>query len=420
MKAEEEAEVNADALEEEEAEEMAYAEGADNTHCECVGGSDKCIIKRNNVIYKRGDFIYTSSKSFGDPHSLSQLIEPHAKLARLGMMRVRWFTRLRELPDDSSQHQLQYLSHPLLIKHQDRQVYVCKAEEIIPMTLLRGKCTIIPAEEVEHLSSRELAELLEKPDTFISHILFDPLQRNKFDRHIRVGPNNQAELPSHTPGHVCSLRETKVWDCYQFGGDDALGDYLASAQALEATVRQAAFPFITPDDAVVAASRDTHLQRALDVYAKSGYQSGEALSRLLESPLHPDALESWEAEDRTFFLKGLRMHGKQFTKIHEKFLPHKSVREIIEYYYQWKTTHSYTQYRRTKRGRYHLRRALDRVLSQKGYSTDDSAVDDLGYSFHRKQKRQKMICDNCHVRNLDLEEWHRGPEKKILCKTCRK
>ena len=69
------------------------------------------------------------------------------------------------------------------------------------------------------------------------------------------------------------------------------------------------------------------------------YDTGKALQLLLKTPF-PDhnIFRKWPEEDIKNFIKGLRVHGKNFFKIRVEFLPERDTPDLIEFYYLWKKT----------------------------------------------------------------------------------
>ena len=48
--------------------------------------------------------------------------------------------------------------------------------------------------------------------------------------------------------------------------------------------------------------------------------------------------KQWTEDETRRFIKGLRLHGKNFFKIRTEFLPEKETGDLITYYYLWKKT----------------------------------------------------------------------------------
>ena len=82
----------------------------------------------------------------------------------------------------------------------------------------------------------------------------------------------------------------------------------------------------------------------------------------------PVGLEKQWSEDETRrFIKGLRIHGKNFYKIRTEFLPEKDTGELITFYYLWKKTPGAAGLR--PRGRRH--RPAPAVLQRKVKTNKD-------------------------------------------------
>lgn len=99
------------------------------------------------------------------------------------------------------------------------------------------------------------------------------------------------------------------------------------------------------------ASRDVTVQYALDVLHQNDYDMAKALLSLCtaEGPIVcRDELEEWSPSEAQLFDEALEKFGKNFWDIRQEVLPWKSMRNLIEYYYMWKTTDRYVQQKRVK------------------------------------------------------------------------
>ena len=110
------------------------------------------------------------------------------------------------------------------------------------------------------------------------------------------------------------------------------------------------------DDGCFAASRDDTTANALNVLHDCNYDTGAALQMLVKNPVPVGFLLSnissylnlsllqvglekqWTEDETRRFIKGLRLHGKNFFKIRTEFLPEKETGDLITYYYLWKKT----------------------------------------------------------------------------------
>ena len=61
-----------------------------------------------------------------------------------------------------------------------------------------------------------------------------------------------------------------------------------------------------------------------------------------------DEMEDWSSAEANLFEEAIEKYGKDFNGIKKDFLPWKSMRNIIEYFFMWKTTDRYVQQKRVK------------------------------------------------------------------------
>jgi len=59
-------------------------------------------------------------------------------------------------------------------------------------------------------------------------------------------------------------------------------------------------------------------------------------------------MEDWSASEANLFEEAIEKYGKDFNDIKKDFLPWKSMKSIIEYFFMWKTTDRYVQQKRIK------------------------------------------------------------------------
>ncbi|KAI6177181.1 BMA-LIN-40, isoform a [Aphelenchoides bicaudatus] len=121
-----------------------------------------------------------------------------------------------------------------------------------------------------------------------------------------------------------------------------------------------------------AASRDVALFHAMALLHQANYDIGQAVKFLVPPPstkhypldvdkttghhtanlggpiLCRDQLEEWSAAEATLFEEAIEKCGKDFHDIRNDCLPWKSIRDIVEYYYMWKTTARYAETQRSK------------------------------------------------------------------------
>ncbi|KAF4517294.1 hypothetical protein B566_EDAN008628 [Ephemera danica] len=241
------------------------------------------------------------------------------------------------------------------LKH--RELFLSRQVETLPATHIRGKCSVTLLNETESLLS-----YLNKDDTFFYCLVFDPSQKTLLaDKgEIRVGSRYQADAtPLLKEGESDERRledlETLVWTPNHQLTDRQIDQFLVIsrsvgtfARALDcsSSVKQPSLHM-----SAAAASRDITLFHAMDTLHKHVYSAADAISSLVPSTgpvLCRDEMEEWSASEANLFEEALEKYGKDFNDIRQDFLPWKTLKNIIEYYYMWKTTDRYVQQKRVK------------------------------------------------------------------------
>ncbi|KAH8310371.1 hypothetical protein KR044_001020, partial [Drosophila immigrans] len=241
------------------------------------------------------------------------------------------------------------------IKH--RELFLSRQVETIPATQIRGKCSVTLLNETESLQS-----YLNKDDTFFYCLVFDPNQKTLLaDKgEIRVGSRYQCDIPAKLKDTATDERkleelESLVWTPEHSLTDRKIDQFLVVSRSIgtfaraldcSSSVKQPSLHM-----SAAAASRDITLFHAMDILHKHDYSIEEAMSSLVPSTgpvLCRDEIEDWSASEANLFEEALDKYGKDFTDIRRDFLPWKTLKQIIEYYYMWKTTDRYVQQKRVK------------------------------------------------------------------------
>ncbi|XP_037294050.1 metastasis-associated protein MTA3 [Manduca sexta] len=238
-----------------------------------------------------------------------------------------------------------------------RELFLSRHMETLPATHIRGKCTVTLLNETESLLS-----YLNKDDAFFYCLVFDPSQKTLLaDKgEIRVGSRYQTEVTNllkegEEDGRSGEELETLVWTPEHGLTDRQIDQFLVVsrsvgtfARALDcsSSVKQPSLHM-----SAAAASRDITLFHAMDTLHKSGYSIEAALSSLVPASgpvLCRDEMEEWSASEANLFEEALDKYGKDFADIRQDFLPWKTLKNLVEYYYMWKTTDRYVQQKRVK------------------------------------------------------------------------
>ncbi|XP_049532064.1 metastasis-associated protein MTA1 [Anopheles darlingi] len=244
-------------------------------------------------------------------------------------------------------------------RHQmkQRELFLSRQVETLPATQIRAKCSVTLLNEEESLLS-----YLNKDDTFFYCLVFDPTQKTLLaDKgEIRVGARYQTDLqqmlkPGDKDDRVLEELETLVWTPQHSLTDKKIDQFLVVsrsvgtfARALDCTssVKQPSLHM-----SAAAASRDITLFHAMDTLHKHNYSIETAMCSLVPSSgpvLCRDEMEEWSASEANLFEDALEKYGKDFNDIRNDFLPWKTLKSIVEYYYMWKTTDRYVQQKRVK------------------------------------------------------------------------
>lgn len=245
--------------------------------------------------------------------------------------------------------------HRHQLKH--RELFLSRQVETLPATHIRGKCSVTLLNETESLTS-----YLDREDTFFYSLVYDPQQKTLLaDKgEIRVGPKYQCDIQpllreGESDGRCVEELEDLIWDPECSLSDRQIDQFLVIARSVgtfaraldcTSTVRQ---PSLHMSSA--AASRDITLFNAMHTLHRSGYDIGKAIGSLVPPGgpvLCRDEMEEWSASEANLFEEALDKYGKDFIDIRHDFLPWKSIKSIIEYYYMWKTTDRYVQQKRIK------------------------------------------------------------------------
>ncbi|MCL4121400.1 UNVERIFIED_CONTAM: hypothetical protein GTU68_048837, partial [Idotea baltica] len=250
-----------------------------------------------------------------------------------------------------------------MLNHEDRhqlrhrELFLSRQIETLPATHIRGKCTVTLLNETEALLS-----YLNKEDTFFYSLVYDPQQKTLLaDKgEIRVGSRYQSDITNllkegEDDGRKMEDLEHLVWTPYHGLTDRQIDQFLVIsrsvgtfARALDcsSSVKQPSLHM-----SAAAASRDVTLFHAMDTLHKHHYDLSKAVCSLVPSSgpvLCRDEMEEWSASEANLFEEALEKYGKDFNDIRQDFLPWKTLKNIIEYYYMWKTTDRYVQQKRVK------------------------------------------------------------------------
>jgi len=334
-------------------------------------------MTNNSNMYRVGDYVYFENSGSG-PFSIRRIEELNKSANGNVEARVMCFYRRSEIPsslipvadkhhwgdvvemeqdsddeDAENAKENAEMTEKNLMKQ--REVFLSRQIEILPATLIRGKCSVSLMSEVETISS-----YTQRDDAFFYSLVFDPPQKTlQADRgNIRIGSEFQAIVPpvnKEEPVRDSGDLEDLQWSPHNELEADKIDQFViisrsvgTFARALDcsSSVKQPSLHM-----SAAAASRDITVLHAYQALHKHNYNIDEALASLVPTSgpvLCRDELEDWSSAEANLFEEAIEKYGKDFNDIKKDFLPWKSMRNIIEYFFMWKTTDRYVQQKKVK------------------------------------------------------------------------
>nr|XP_053631150.1 metastasis-associated protein MTA1-like isoform X3 [Cherax quadricarinatus] len=307
-----------------------------------------------------------------------------------------------------------------------RELFLSRQIETLPATHIRGKCTVTLLNETELLLA-----YLNKDDTFFYSLVYDPQQKTLLaDKgEIRVGSRYQADITSllkegEGDGRNLEELESLIWTPGHGLTDRQIDQFLVMsrsvgtfARALDcsSSVKQPSLHM-----SAAAASRDVTLFHAMDTLHKHSYDISRALCSLIPATgpvLCRDEMEEWSASEANLFEEALEKYGKDFNDIRQDFLPWKTLKNIIEYYYMWKTTDRYVQQKRVKA--VEAESKLKQVYIP-NYNKPNPAALSNGKTPSMVNGADITVsgkaCESCHATNSS--QWYAWGPSHLQCRLC--
>ena len=379
----------------------------------------------NNVEYKIGDNVFIESQRPDQPFYICNITEFKKSKRDTFVVVVRWFYRTTEVPetvynflikDRYTEHGMNAIHDPLV---KSRELFISNATDQFPINVLRGKCAVTHCTDI-----MAVKQFHPDDDAFFYTLSYNPETRRlaSTQGEIRVGTSHQAKLPPWE-GEVPPIGrpdryEELSWEPGRTHDHDLLM-YLRAARSMAAFAGMCGGG--STDDGCFAASKDDTTANALDVLHECDYDTGAALQKLVEDPVPVGHGKQWTEDETRRFIKGLRIHGKNFYKIRTEFLPEKDTGELITFYYLWKKTPGAAGLR--PRGRRH--RPAPAVLQRKvktekaGKKKETSSASEVEDSEGENSREQNpYYCRHCST--TTSKDWHHGgKDMKLLCTACR-
>ncbi|XP_071518145.1 metastasis-associated protein MTA3 isoform X11 [Panulirus ornatus] len=406
-----------------------------------------------NNMYRVGDYVYFETSSTS-PYQIRRIEELNKTPSGNVEAKVMCFYRRRDissslimladkhqsaLDEDESDSEGGELGGSTIVtptgetlnaneRHQlrHRELFLSRQIETLPATHIRGKCTVTLLNETELLLA-----YLNKDDTFFYSLVYDPQQKTLLaDKgEIRVGSRYQADITlllkeGESDGRNMEDLESLIWTPSHGLTDRQIDQFLVMsrsvgtfARALDcsSSVKQPSLHM-----SAAAASRDVTLFHAMDTLHKHNYDISKALCSLIPATgpvLCRDEMEEWSASEANLFEEALEKYGKDFNDIRQDFLPWKTLKNIIEYYYMWKTTDRYVQQKRVKA--VEAESKLKQVYIP-NYNKPNPAALSNGKTPNMVNGADISVsgkaCESCHTTNSS--QWYAWGPSHLQCRLC--
>lgn len=348
------------------------------------------------------------------------------------------------------------LSHEIMHQTRHRELFLSRQMENINANTIRGKCFVVLYNEVE-----SLVDFNDKEDWFYYLLVYDPVQKIVFIDHgeIQIGDNYQTKVEelddnSEKMEHYRDInRETLVWKPNMLT-DNEIDDFLIISKSVGTYARSLDITSTVKDSSLhsnaQAASRDTAMLYAMNSLHRSEYNIANAISSGLLSDGSPilciDQLEDWNPSEIANFETLVQKTNKDFSHIQQEYLPWRTCKNIVEFYYMWKTTDRYLNKKKRlieedkKVGQIYIPKNnnnsinLSLSVSSDGKSNMNcegcfSTVSNLWYPWGPLSSTCKLsVCKNCWVywkkygglKKPPPVDFPGGPENHFKCPNCNK
>ncbi|XP_067943711.1 metastasis-associated protein MTA3-like [Watersipora subatra] len=324
-------------------------------------------------MYRVGDHVYFETSS-SQPYQIRRIEELNKTPTGNVEAKVMCYFRRRDLPTTLTQladkhqasieeEQQESIEGFKELNDQERhlqrhlELFLSRQVETVPATHIRGKCSVTLLNETE--SARAY---IGREHSFYYSLVYDPQVKTLLaDKgEIRVGTGYQSQITALLAEGEDDNRDLADLEELVYQPDHKLEDqqidqFLVLARSVgtfgraldcTSTVRQPSLHM-----SAAAASRDITLFHAMDSLHEHEYDLTKATLNLVGAGgpvLCRDEMEEWSAAEANLFEEALEKYGKDFVDIRQDFLPWKTLKCVIEYYYMWKTTDRYVQQKRVK------------------------------------------------------------------------
>ncbi|OAF65868.1 hypothetical protein A3Q56_06262 [Intoshia linei] len=375
-----------------------------------------------STIYHTGDYIFYD-KAFSIPYKIGRIDKLHKMEDNLIEARIQIILRHDDILKMNHENgawsdttQLNSVFRQLndqdyhKLKH--RHVYMTKIYEIIDINKIRSKCFVSILN-----STLDVKNILNTSNFFYYYSVFDQHgQICNEKKKTRIGQDYQAVEPFYLNNEYNEARQysTCVWERYNKLDDSSIKSFIMAVKCIETFIKTSNDKEQSLHVESALSSKDVHLMNAYDLLHLHDYDIKKALLSLTPNKQNSpkDSIESWPLSDIDTFESCVMKYGKDFDFITKFHLKHRDIKEIVDFYYNWKCTHSYDFYKQDKKR--HIEKFIPCITIKNRDDVDGCLI----LPQYDKACIEK-ICYNCKIDNT--ENWYTwGPisNKFRLCQKC--
>ncbi|MES1904977.1 MAG: Metastasis-associated protein mta1, partial [Paramarteilia canceri] len=305
---------------------------------------------------------------------------------------------------------------------QNKELFISAESEQIPMEKARGICMAFALSIAETVFDH-----LEDPNIFhYFHTIDKDLKILSTDLKLpRIGNIYQAtnipKCTSKSSRDYLSINE-KIWSANAVKIISELENYLVLVRSVGVLARSS--DALTRSKGTSLSTircdslRDTTIQVALNKLHENNYNFWKALQFWVDKVrpvMVTDQHELWIPNEIKRFEDSLDGIGKNFSEIMRRFLRWKSTKNIVEFYYLWKTTGRYLQIRILKsEDESKLKGREIKILKVKKSIEKHSMKYEIG-----GDQKKDLECESCKkVQNSENYYYINSPNPMIACESC--
>ncbi|KAI2809415.1 Metastasis-associated protein mta1 [Blomia tropicalis] len=232
----------------------------------------------------------------------------------------------------------------------NRELYITEETICFSSKKVKGKCSVLHHNGMENLNS-----LINRNEMFYYSLNYNPTTKS-FNRivckSVRIGKQYQANVPKgilrypeSEDTRILENMETLVYKPTELITDKEIDQFIVIVKSTD-TYGKILLSRLNKTDPIldnIIKFNDNILQVAMDILFKYQFNLSKAILSLVpnDKPLVFDNYQTfiWSSEEIRLFEYAFGKYHKMFNKIHQHYLPWKSLKNIISFYYLWKKSY---------------------------------------------------------------------------------